>query len=116
MCRVWYEACITKVTCDGRPEQGNKIPGTKEHDNGKDECKAGSQDRNPDGGNGRCFRSSERSNPSRRRRRPTHSVPTQTAELPDHSAANVSQATGAECDRGVNASGPQAENLGARKS
>ena len=87
------QVALVRALATDEPKQENKIPGHKEHHNdGKDECKAGNQDRDPDSINGRYFCGSERSNPSRRRRRPTHSVPTQTAELPDYSDANVSQA------------------------
>jgi hypothetical protein len=87
--RDWYAACITKVTCDGRPEQGNKIPGTKEQDNGKDECKAGNQDRDSGRRDGRYIHRCKRSVHFRRRRGPAHSLPTQAAELLDDSAAEL---------------------------
>lgn len=89
---VWYAGCFSKVTCDGRTgarATKSQVP-KEQHNEGNDECKAGNQDRDPDDGNGRYFRGSERSNPSRRRRRPTHSVPTQAAELHNHSATDVS--------------------------
>jgi hypothetical protein len=60
----------------------------KEHDNeGKDGCKAGNQDRDSDGRNGRYLHRSKLSADFRRRRWPASFVPSKTAELLNHPAA-----------------------------
>jgi hypothetical protein len=59
--RIWNTACFTKVTCDGLNRA--RIPQVpEEHDNdGKNECKAGSKNRDSDRSDDRHILGSERS-------------------------------------------------------
>jgi hypothetical protein len=70
-----------------KPEQ--EFPKShKEHDNeGKDECKAGNQDRDSDGSNGRYLHRSKLSADFRGRRWPASPVPAAPTELLNYSAA-----------------------------
>jgi hypothetical protein len=85
--RFGTQLALLRSLATVKPEQ--EFPRShKEHDNeGKDECKAGNQDRDSDGSNGRYLHRSELSADFRGRRGPASSVPAPPTELLNYPAA-----------------------------
>jgi hypothetical protein len=91
---------LYKGTCDG-PNRARIPQVPKEHDNeGYEECKAGSEDRDSRRGNDRYFRSSKRSSGAFRGWRPPPSVPAEVNSLPIQ-LANPAQLVNRKADSDI---------------